>query len=77
MKVADIRRQFIEYFVSKGPSILVAATKIDRISKSKWFGRLQKVAQTLGVPLEAVVGFSSTEKLGVDAVWDRLAGATL
>jgi GTP-binding protein len=70
-------RQMISYLEDAGPRILVAATKLDRVAKSHRAGKLQKVAAGLGVPLEAVVGFSSVEKLGVAAVWDRLVGATV
>lgn len=69
--------QMIEYLSEGGAQILIAATKIDRVAKSKWFGARQKIAATLQVPLEAVVAVSSTEKIGLDAVWDRLVGATL
>ncbi len=70
--------QMIEYLAqTDGPQVLVAATKIDRVAKSKWYGRRQKIAEALQVPLEAVVGFSSTERIGFDAVWDRLLGATV
>ncbi|MBK7858649.1 MAG: YihA family ribosome biogenesis GTP-binding protein [Archangiaceae bacterium] len=69
--------QMIEY-LSAGNSaaqILVVATKIDRVAKSKWFGRRQKISEALQVPLEAVVAFSSTERHGIDTVWDRLLAA--
>jgi GTP-binding protein len=69
--------QMIEYLAEVAPKVLVAATKIDRVPKSKWFGRRQKIAQALQVPLEAVVPVSSTDHIGLDAVWDRLVGATL
>ena len=69
--------QLVEWLQSKGPPILVAGTKIDRIAKSHRYGALSKIAVALAVPMEAVVGFSATEKLGVDEVWDRLVGATL
>ena len=70
--------QMIDYLSqADGPAVLVAATKIDRVAKSKWFGRRQKIAEALQVPLEAVVPFSSTERIGFEQVWDRLLGATL
>ncbi len=69
--------QMIEYLAEVAPRVLVAATKIDRVPKSKWFGRRQKIAEALQVPLEAVVPVSSTDHIGLDAVWDRLVGATL
>jgi GTP-binding protein len=65
-------------FLSEAPAgVLVAATKLDRVPTSKRAGRLSVVTQGLDVPAEAVVGFSAVERLGVDAVWDRLVGATL
>jgi GTP-binding protein len=69
--------EMIDYLQRSDAKILVAATKIDRVPKSQWLGRRQKIAKQLSVPLEAVVGFSATKKLGVDEVWDRLVGATL
>jgi len=73
---SDVR--MVEYLSQvDGPAVLVAATKIDRVAKSKWFGRRQKIAQALQVPLEAVVAFSATAPHGLDTVWDRLVGATL
>lgn len=69
--------QMIEYLAEVAPKVLVAATKIDRVPKSKWFGRRQKIAEALQVPIEAVVAVSSTDHIGLDAVWDRLVGATL
>jgi GTP-binding protein len=70
--------QMIEYLAAvDGLKVLVAATKIDRVARSKWFGRRQKIAEALQVPLEAVVAFSATERHGVDGVWDRLVGAVV
>jgi GTP-binding protein len=73
----DSDRQMMNYLEVSPAQVLVVATKIDRVAKSKWFGRRQKIAAELGVPLEAVVPFSSTEPLGVDEVWDRLVGVTV
>jgi GTP-binding protein len=73
----DSDRQMIEYLDGSPAQVLVAATKIDRVAKSKWYGRRQKISEELGVPIEAVVPFSSTERLGVDEVWDRLVGVTV
>jgi hypothetical protein len=35
-----------------------------------------KVAQRLSVPLDTVIGFSATEKLGVAEVWEALWNIT-
>jgi GTP-binding protein len=73
----DSDRQLIGFLSEASPRILVAATKLDRVPKTKRAGQLQKVTQGLEVPAEAVVGFSAVERMGVEAVWDRLVGATL
>jgi GTP-binding protein len=73
----DSDRQLISFLSQASPQILVVATKLDRVPKTKRALQAQRVAEGLDVPAEAVVGFSAVEKLGVDAVWDRLVGATL
>jgi GTP-binding protein len=62
----------LDYLQDKGRRILVAATKIDRLPKARRKPRLQALAQQLALPLEAILPFSSTEKIGVDEVWDAL-----
>ncbi len=54
------------------PRILVAATKIDRLAKTKRQNRLNSLTQQLELPPGAVLGFSSTDKLGVEQVWGTL-----
>ena len=39
---------------------------------SKVESRLKALAEELGLPLEAVLPFSSTDKIGVEEVWDAL-----
>jgi GTP-binding protein len=64
----------LDYLQDKGRRILVVATKIDRITKSRRKPRLQALAQQLSLPLEAVLAFSSTDKIGVEEVWEALLG---
>ncbi|WP_224361940.1 ribosome biogenesis GTP-binding protein YihA/YsxC [Hyalangium versicolor] len=64
----------LDYLQEKGRKILVVATKIDRLPKARRKPRLQALAQELSLPREAVVAFSSTEKIGVDDVWNALLG---
>ena len=71
----------LNYLQEKTASrILVAATKIDRLPKARRKPRLIALSEQLELPLEAVLPFSSTEKLGVDEMWemllDSLGGAT-
>ncbi len=55
--------------------ILVVATKIDQMPKARRKPRLKQLAEQLALPLEAVLPFSSTEKLGVEEVWETLLEA--
>ena len=64
----------LDYLQDTGRRVLVVATKIDRISKARRKPRLQALAQQLSLPLEAVLAFSSTDKIGVEEVWQALLG---
>lgn len=65
----------LDYLQAHNRRILVAATKIDRLPKAKRKPRLAQIAQQLDLPLEAVLPFSSTERLGVDELWNTLLDA--
>jgi GTP-binding protein len=56
------------YLRNIGRPLLVVATKLDRLSKSKRRPQLRAIAATLHVQPEAVIGFSATEKLGLTEV---------
>jgi GTP-binding protein len=64
----------LDYLQDKGKRILVIATKIDRLPKARRKPRLQALAQELSLPLEAILPFSATEKIGVEEVWEALLG---
>ena len=64
--------QTLDYLLDAHRRILVVATKIDRLTKAHRKPRLRELAEQLSLPLEAVLPFSSTEKLGVDEVWNAL-----
>ena len=70
----DVRT--LDYLVSAGRRVLVAATKLDRLGKAQRKPRLAAVAERLSVPRDTVLGFSATEKLGVSEVWESLWTAT-
>ena len=65
----------LAYLAGAGREVVVAATKLDRLAKAKRKPHLAKVAERLEVPPRSVVGFSSTEKLGVEQVWEHLWAA--
>src|SRR5262249_4821988 len=64
--------QTLAYLAGDGREVVVAATKLDRLAKARRKPHLAAVAERLSVPRQGVVGFSATEKLGVDAVWGAL-----
>lgn len=68
--------QTLEYLQENRPKILVVATKIDRMPKAKRKPRLHQLADQLELPREAVMGFSATERIGVDEVWGALLDAS-
>ena len=51
---------------------IVVATKIDRVKRSKQQASLKGLAQGLDMPVEQIIPFSSTEKIGLDLVWSVL-----
>jgi GTP-binding protein len=64
----------LDYLQEKGKRVLVVATKIDRLPKARRKPRMQALAQQLALPIEAVLPFSATEKIGVEEVWEALLG---
>jgi GTP-binding protein len=66
----------LAYLVRAGRPVLVAATKLDRLSKAQRQPHLARAAARLSVPTDTVIGFSATEKLGVAEVWEALWNVT-
>lgn len=64
--------QTLDYLQEAKRRVLVVATKIDRIPKAKRKPRILALSKELSLPLEAVLPFSATEKLGIDEVWEAL-----
>ena len=62
----------LSYLGAAGRKVVVVATKLDRLAKARRKPHLAAVASRLSVPRQSVVGFSATEKLGVDEVWEAL-----
>ncbi len=67
--------QTLDYLQEAQRPILVVATKIDRLPKARRKPRLNDLAEQLALPREAVLAFSSTDKLGLDEVWEALLSA--
>ncbi len=65
-------REALTFLAGYGRRVLVAATKIDKITKSHRFGAIRAVARGLSVPEAEVVPFSAMEGTGADALWSRI-----
>lgn len=66
----------LDYLTEYAKQILVVATKIDRLPKAKRKPVLSALAKKLELPMDRVLPFSATEKMGVDDVWSALLNAT-
>ncbi|WAM29435.1 ribosome biogenesis GTP-binding protein YihA/YsxC [Myxococcus sp. NMCA1] len=62
----------LDYLQAHNRRVLVVATKVDRLTKAKRKPRLVELSKLMDLPLEVILPFSSTEKLGVDEVWGAL-----
>ena len=62
----------IQYFKDNGFKILVGATKIDKVPKTKRLAHLKKISQQLQLPLKNIFPISSTEKTGMDEIYGAL-----
>lgn len=67
--------QMVDWLVDASPRVMVVATKIDRVPKAKRKPALRSISEKLQVPLEAVLPFSATEKIGLDEIWTALLDA--
>lgn len=65
----------LDYLAEKDCRILVVATKMDRVAKARRKPRVQELTRALELPAGAVVGFSATDRLGVDDTWRTLLEA--
>jgi GTP-binding protein len=66
--------EMVEWAKSLGRRAIVVATKIDKLSRNRRAGALQKHAAALGLP--AVFAFSAKEKIGVEELWRALLAET-
>lgn len=62
----------LDYLQAHKRRVLVVATKVDRLPKAKRKPRLLEISKLMDLPLEVILPFSSTEKLGVEEVWGAL-----
>lgn len=62
----------IEMISSLGIEIIIVATKMDKIPKTKRIRALKDISQRLHLPLSHIFGISSTEKTGFEPVIQKI-----
>jgi GTP-binding protein len=66
-------REALAFLAAHGRRVLVAATKIDKLARTRRFAAVRAVAEGLRLPASEVVPFSAVEGTGTDALWARIA----
>jgi GTP-binding protein len=63
----------LAFLRASGRQVVVAATKTDKLPRTRVGGALRAVEETLGIPRGEAVPFSAVEGTGSDALWSRIA----
>ena len=70
---AESDHDALAFLRATGREVVVAATKIDKLPKTRRGAALRAVEEALGLARGAVVPFSAVEGTGTDALWARVA----
>jgi len=62
--------EMVRWAETLGCRVVVAATKLDKLSRNRRGQQLDRIAQQLAVP--SVIGFSAKELFGVEELWSNL-----
>lgn len=65
----DWERELAAFARARGLAVVPVATKIDKLPVSQRKPTLGRLAETLGLPRGALVGWSATNGEGLDALW--------
>ena len=72
---AESDHDALAFLRATGRRVLVAATKMDKLAKTRRGAALRAVEQALGIARGEAVPFSAVEGTGTDALWLRVAAA--
>ena len=72
---ADSDHDALEFLRATGRRVIVAATKIDKLAKTRRGAALRAVEVALDLARGEAVPFSAVEGTGTDALWARIAAA--
>ncbi len=68
--------EMLEFLAAGRLPLVVAATKSDRLARTRLSSALDRVARELGLPREAVLAFSAKTAVGRDELWNVLCAAS-
>ncbi len=63
----------LAFLRAAGRDVLVAATKVDKLARTRVGAALRAIEKDLGLPRDAAVPFSAVEGTGTDALWAAIA----
>ncbi len=72
---ADSDADALAFLRAQGRPVVVAATKIDKLAKTRRGASLRTVEEALGLSRGEAVPFSAVEGTGTQALWARIAAA--
>jgi GTP-binding protein len=72
---AESDHDALAFLRATGRVVIVAATKVDKLAKTRRGAALRAIEEDLGLGRGEVVPFSAVEGTGSDALWARLASA--
>ncbi|HEU4381942.1 MAG TPA: ribosome biogenesis GTP-binding protein YihA/YsxC [Anaeromyxobacteraceae bacterium] len=65
-------REALAFLESMGRTVVVAATKVDKLPRARRLPAARAAARDLGLPEREAIPFSAVEGEGTDALWTRL-----
>lgn len=65
----------IGYFKETGRKVIIGATKIDKVPKTKRLAALKTISKDLQIPLKNIYPISSVEKSGFDEIYQAILQA--
>ena len=66
----------LEFLRATGRAVIVAATKIDKLARTRRGAALRAVEDALGLAHGEAAPFSAVEGTGTEALWARIAAAS-
>lgn len=65
----------IDYFKQTGRKVIIGATKVDKVPKTKRLAALKTISRDLQIPMKNIYPVSSTEKTGFDEICQAILAA--